>query len=173
MYKVNKLKLYSQWSHLRGHNAEDIVTGLLGLPEPTCPEPGMPFLTHTHIRNTQKHTLHTPYTPTITTLYLGYIELFLMHMSCQSSLLEWRGERRVFFCRSLEPSTEKGTQYMWTEIKDQHPSFKSRTVLRSTIPGHQNVPSFSLYPVQCPQTTLQTHLFLAYHASCCVFFPSS
>ena len=55
--------------------------GLLGLLEPTCPEPGMPFLTHTHthtyhIHNTQKHTLHTPYTPTITTLYLGYVESY-------------------------------------------------------------------------------------------------
>lgn len=62
---------------------------------------------------------------------------------------------------------------MWMEIKDQHPSFKSRTVLRSTIPWHQNMPSFSLYPVQRPQTTLQTHLFLAYHVSHCIFFPSS
>ena len=101
-------------------------------------------------------------------------ELFLIHISCQSSHLECECQERrkkSFFCRSLKPRKEKGTPYMWMEIKDQHPSFKSRTVLRSTIPWHQNMPSFSLYPVQRPQTTLQTHLFLAYHVSHCIFFP--
>jgi len=182
MYKVKRLKCYCQWSHSRGHNTEDILMGLLGLLEPTCPEPGMPFLTRTHTHtHTHTHLTHTQHTKTHITHIIHLVswlcrELFLMHMSYQSSYLGCECQERrqkSFFCRSLNPRTEKGTQYMWTEIKDQHPSFKSRTVLRSTILGHQNIPYFSLYPVQRPQTTLQTHLFLAYHISHCIFFPSS
>ena len=181
MYKVKRLKFYCQWSHSRGHNTEDILMGLLGLLEPTCPEPGMPFLTHTHTNT--PHTQHTKtrITHTIHPHHHHLVswlcrELFLMHMSYQSSHLESecqeRRKKSFFYC-SLKPCTENSTQYMWTEIKDEHPSFKSRTVLRSTIPGHQNIPSFSLYPVQRPRTTLQTRLFPAYHVSHCIFFPSS
>lgn len=116
---------------------------------------------------------HTP--PPPCTLAISGVIFNACLMLLSPSRIWAPGEEKEFlFHCAPKPNTEKGTQYLWMEIKWQQPLLlKSQIVLRRTVPGHQNRLCFSFLYLTQPPKLLCKSIPCSCTINVTLFFPSS